>query len=98
MIEYGHEQIPVNQRSYGRRVELGQPTTNLKRDDIQASSLQERSVPVVVPHVQEPTVGSRMKVRKVLHRIKHSLLLLHEHIYAHQILNKTYRLLPAPAL
>ena len=71
---------------------------NLKRDDIQASSLQERSVPIVVLHVQEPIVGSRMKERKVLHGIKHSLLLLHEHMYAHQNLNKMYRLLPAPAL
>ena len=86
--------IPVNQHSYGRWVELGQPTMNLKRDDIQASSLQKKSVPVVVPHVQEPTVGSRTKERKVLHRIKHSLLLLHEHMYAHKNLNKTYRLLP----
>ena len=55
---------------------------NLKRDDIQASSLQEKSVPVVVLHVQEPIVGSRTKERKVLHGIKHSLLLLHEHMYA----------------
>ena len=33
-------------------------------------------------------MGSRTKERKVLHRIKHSLLLLHEHMYAHQILKK----------
>ena len=69
-----------------------------KRDDIQASSLQERSVPIIVPHVQEPTVGSRTKERKVLHGIKHSLLLLHEHMYAHKNLNKTYRLIPTPPL
>ena len=69
---------------------------NLKRYDIYASSLEERSVPVVVLHVQEPIVGSRMKERKVLHGIKHSLPLLHEHMYAHKNLNKTYRLLPAP--
>ena len=90
--------IPINQRSYGHWVELGQPTMNLKRDDIQASSLQERSVSVVILHVQEPIVGSRTKERKVLYGIKHSLPLLHEHIYAHKILNKTYRLLPAPPL
>ena len=71
---------------------------NLKRDDIQTSSLQERCVPVVVLHVQEPIVGSRMKERKVLHGIKYSLLLLHEHMRAHKNLNKTYRLLPAPQL
>ena len=81
-----------------RWVELRQPMTNLKRDDIQASSLQERSVPVVVPHVQEPIVGSRTKERKVLHGIIHSLPLLHEHMYVHKKLNKTYRLLPAPLL
>ena len=55
---------------------------NLKRDDIHASSLQERSVPVVVLHVQEPIVGSRTKEWKVLYGIKHSLPLLHEHMYA----------------
>ena len=33
-----------------------------------------------------------------MHGIKHSLPLLHEHIYAHKNLNKTYRLLPAPPL
>ena len=53
-----------------------------KIDDIQASSLQEGCVPVVVLHVQEPIVGSRMKERKVLHGIKHSLPLLHRHMYA----------------
>ena len=73
--------IPVYQRSYRRWVELGQPMMNLKGVDIQTSSLQERSVPVVVRNVQEPTVGPRMKVRKVLHRIKHSHMLLHEHMY-----------------
>ena len=57
---------------------------NLRRDDIQASSLQKRSVPIVVLHVQEPIVGSRTKERKVLHGIKHSLMLLHEHMYVHK--------------
>ena len=62
--------------------------TNLKRDDIYASSLQERSVLVIVLHVQEPIVGSRMKERKVLHGIKHSLPLLYEHMYAHKKIKK----------
>ena len=49
-------------------------------------------------HVQELIVGSRTKERKVLHGIKHSLPLLHEHMYAHKKLNKMYRLLLAPPL
>jgi hypothetical protein len=34
---------------------------NLVRYDVEASPLQKRGVPVVVPHLMEPIMGSRTK-------------------------------------
>ena len=43
---------------------------NLLRYNIQASPLEERGVPVIVPLVQEPIMGSRMKEGHFLKKLK----------------------------
>jgi hypothetical protein len=53
--------VPFNQ-SYDRcGVDDRQPAANLVRYDIEASPLQKRGVPVIVPHVVELVMDSRMK-------------------------------------
>ena len=47
-----------------------QPAANLVRYNVQASPLQQRGVPVVVPHLQEPIMGSRTKEGQYLHKCK----------------------------
>jgi hypothetical protein len=42
-----------------RKVDCGQPTTNLERYDVQASPLKEKSVHVVVSHLLEVVMGPK---------------------------------------
>jgi hypothetical protein len=50
--------IPVNECADSRGVEGGQSLANLVRDDIKLGSLEVRSVPLIVRHVQETMMGS----------------------------------------
>jgi hypothetical protein len=51
--------VPVNECADSRGVEGGQSLPNLVRDDVKLSSLEVRSVPLIVRHVQETMMGSR---------------------------------------
>jgi hypothetical protein len=58
--------VPINQSCDRCGVDDRQPAANLERYDIEASPLQKRGVPVVIPHVVIPHVvelvmDSRMK-------------------------------------
>lgn len=51
--------ILVNECTDSRGVEGGQSLANLVRDDVKLGSLEVRSVPLIVRHVQETMMGSR---------------------------------------
>ena len=67
-MQYPLSLVPVNQSCDRRGVDFRQPAANLVRYNVQASPLQQRGVPVVVPHLQEPVTGSRTKEGQYLHK------------------------------
>ena len=70
IMQYPLSLVPVNQSCDRRGVDFRQPAANLVRYNVQASPLQQRGVPVIVPHLQEPSMGSRTKEGQYLHKYK----------------------------
>jgi hypothetical protein len=63
--------VPINQSCDRCRVDDRQPTTNLVRYNIKASPLQKRGVPIIVPHLVEPVMGSRTKKGQFLETLNY---------------------------
>ena len=70
IMQYPLNLVPVNQSCDRRGVDFWQAAANLVRYNVQASPLQQRGVPVIVPRLQEPSMGSRTKEGQYLHKYK----------------------------
>jgi hypothetical protein len=63
--------VPVSQSCYCHGVYDWQPTANLVRYDVEPSPLQERGIPIIIPHVVELVMGSRMKKGQFLQTLNY---------------------------